>query len=145
MLSNQEAARILGVAEWEVLDTRLDDTGWSALVHDSASHEDTWRIVQRYAAGGVIHSGGRYLIRGEHGPEEFVPLADIAEKNRADLKELAEEFDQKADDAVPEGTAAEVLAWVGDDPERAGAALVAESTRDKPRSTLIAALEKLTG
>lgn len=40
-------------------------------------------------------------------------------------------------------TAAEVLAWVGEDPERATEALVAEKARDKPRSTLIRDLTKL--
>lgn len=48
-------------------------------------------------------------------------------------------------DGVPDGSAAEVLDWVGDDADRAGAALVVETARDKPRSTLIASLEKLTG
>lgn len=36
-----------------------------------------------------------------------------------------------------------VLAWVGDDPGRAAAALDAESGKDKPRSTLVKALEEL--
>ncbi len=43
----------------------------------------------------------------------------------------------------PEGTADEVLAWVGEDAERAAAALEAEQARAKPRSTLVAQLEKL--
>lgn len=48
-------------------------------------------------------------------------------------------------DGVPDGNAKEVLDWVGEDRDRAAAALVAEATRDKPRSTLVAALEKLAG
>lgn len=44
-----------------------------------------------------------------------------------------------------EGTAAYVLAWVGDDPERAADALAAEQARDKPRSTLVKQLQKLVG
>lgn len=47
-------------------------------------------------------------------------------------------------EAVPEGTANEVLDWVGDDPARAQQALAAEQARDKPRSTLIAKLEAVT-
>lgn len=43
---------------------------------------------------------------------------------------------------VPQGTAAEVLAWVGDDPERAGEALSAEYA-GQYRSTLIAKLETI--
>lgn len=44
-----------------------------------------------------------------------------------------------------DGTAAYVLAWVGDDPERATEALEAEQAKDKPRSTLVKQLEKLAG
>lgn len=42
-----------------------------------------------------------------------------------------------------EATAADVLDWVGDDPERAAEALAAEQAKDKPRSTLVKQLEKL--
>jgi len=53
----------------------------------------------------------------------------------------------KADDPPAEleidGTAQEVLAWVGDDPARAEEALAAEQAKDKPRSTLVKHLAKL--
>ncbi|MEV6696230.1 hypothetical protein AB0M68_03580 [Streptomyces sp. NPDC051453] len=42
-----------------------------------------------------------------------------------------------------DANAADVLAWVGDDPERAAEALAAEQAKDKPRSTLVKQLEKL--
>lgn len=42
-----------------------------------------------------------------------------------------------------EATAADILAWVSDDPERAADALDAELAKDKPRSTLVKQLEKL--
>lgn len=45
---------------------------------------------------------------------------------------------------VPDGTADDVLAWVGDDPARAAVAVEAEQGREKPRKTLLANLEKLT-
>ncbi|MGW1102714.1 hypothetical protein [Streptomyces sp. NPDC002540] len=41
-----------------------------------------------------------------------------------------------------EASAVAVLAWVGDDPERAEEALAAEQEKDKPRSTLVKQLEK---
>lgn len=44
---------------------------------------------------------------------------------------------------VPDGTVTEVLDWVGDDPERAQAALVAEREGSN-RSTLIAQLETIS-
>lgn len=53
---------------------------------------------------------------------------------------------QRARERVPEpadvsGTAADVLAAVGNDADRARAALDAERASDKPRSTLMAKLE----
>lgn len=46
-------------------------------------------------------------------------------------------------DGVPDGTAAQILEWVGTDPERAVAARDAEVKREPSRVTVIAALEKL--
>lgn len=52
--------------------------------------------------------------------------------------------DDPADDELSQATtAAEVLEWVGDDPERAVEALEVEQAKDKPRSTLVKQLEKL--
>lgn len=48
-------------------------------------------------------------------------------------------------DGIPEGSAPQVLTWVGDDIERANRALEAEQVKDKPRAGLITALTKLTG
>lgn len=48
-------------------------------------------------------------------------------------------------DGVPEGSAKQVLAWVGDDPVRAAAALEAEAHREKPRTTLAGDLGRITG
>lgn len=44
---------------------------------------------------------------------------------------------------VPDGSAADVLAWVANNPQRAALAADAENKRDKPRSTLLAALDKV--
>lgn len=44
---------------------------------------------------------------------------------------------------VPSGTTAEVIAWVGEDPTRARAALEAEQARQRPRVTLVAALHRI--
>lgn len=48
-------------------------------------------------------------------------------------------------DEVPDGAANEVLAWVGDDSERAVLALTVEQAKEKPRSTLVDQLAKLAG
>jgi hypothetical protein len=51
---------------------------------------------------------------------------------------------EPADAPFPaDGTSADILAWVGDDLERAAVALEAEQAKDKPRSTLVKQLEKL--
>lgn len=42
-----------------------------------------------------------------------------------------------------DSTAADILAWVDQDPHRAAEALAAEQGREKPRSTLVKQLEKL--
>ena len=47
------------------------------------------------------------------------------------------------ENTVPEGTAEEILSWVGSDTERALSAIEAEEAREKPRKTLLAKLEAL--
>ncbi len=47
------------------------------------------------------------------------------------------------EEPVPTGTAAEILAWVGDDSARAEAALDIERAKDKPRVGLTGELEKI--
>ena len=47
------------------------------------------------------------------------------------------------DTTVPEGTIAEVTAWVGGDPARAAVALDAEQASDSPRKSLVAALDQI--
>ena len=62
----------------------------------------------------------------------------------ADGSEITAEPEPIVDpDAVPDGTVAAVLGWVGDDRERAARALEAENATDKPRTTLVGALEAL--
>jgi hypothetical protein len=53
-------------------------------------------------------------------------------------------WDQSVD-PVPTGSAEDVLAWVGDDPDRAKRALATEQAAEKPRVTLVDKLTKLTG
>jgi len=66
-----------------------------------------------------------------------------------------EQSDDKEDDSssapssepitVPDGTTAEILRWVGDDKQRAQAALDKERQADKPRSGLTGELEEILG
>lgn len=112
-----EAAQRLGVAEAEVVDVKAEAGWWHALHHDMASHGEQWRPVP----------GAPAEDPPESAPEaEGSPGADSG-------------------DQVPDGPAKDVLAWVGDDSDRAVAALEAEEARDQPRTTLVAALEKVVG
>lgn len=76
---------------------------------------------------------------------EVEPLdADAQALYDGELEQAPEDPEQSADDELDiDGTAADVLAWVGEDPERAEEALEAEQAKDKPRSTLVKQLEKL--
>jgi hypothetical protein len=65
-------------------------------------------------------------------PDQVASQAQVPAAPGAGAGEL--DIDAKAD---------AVLAWVGDDPDRARQGLQAESAKDKPRSTLVKALEKI--
>jgi hypothetical protein len=81
----------------------------------------------------------------------MAPDAPNAEEYRYVETPVADSFDQKVDEkpveapvveeqAVPEGSIKEVLAWVGDDTTKAQTALKAEKSGEK-RTTLISKLE----
>lgn len=76
-------------------------------------------------------------------------IGELADYLASACPTSVEVFDDAAEkppadpDAIPDGTAADVLAWVSDDRDKAGKALEAELAKEKPRSTLVAALEKL--
>lgn len=73
------------------------------------------------------------------GAEQDVPPADAEEgEEQPPVEEEAE-----VADPVPDGTAQVVLEWVGSDADRAQRALTSELAKDLPRSTLIAALERI--
>lgn len=77
------------------------------------------------------------------------PLDAAAKAWRPATEEPAEPEDSQDDSADDEldidATAADILSWVGDDPDRAEEALAAERDKDKPRSTLVKQLERLVG
>lgn len=71
--------------------------------------------------------------------------ADSEETEEEDPEEEPEPEDPDGDELDIDATAADVLGWVGDDPDRAEEALAAERDKDKPRSTLVKQLERLAG
>jgi hypothetical protein len=144
-MDRYEAARALGVADADVVEVAETENGTEVEVRDGGR-----RLIRDdgvYALGD--HPATRSLRRwpdtetapapaaGADGPADADPTAEAASDTPA-----ASEADAES---VPDGTAEDVLAWVGDDSDRAVAALEAEEKRDKPRGTLIAKLEKVVG
>ena len=79
---------------------------------------------------------------------DVVPDGEFASYLLATGSPVVEQGDSTPDvngDGVPDGTAKDVLGWVGDDPARATLALQAENAREKPRSVLVATLQKVAG
>lgn len=90
----------------------------------------------RLAKGQEV-SGELAAMLLERAPNKVTPVAEeVADDGPAGT-------DPRPDSLDSASTAPEVLAWVGDDPERAEQALEAEEARDKPRSTLIRDLTKV--
>lgn len=97
----------------------------------------------------VTYTGPYRVVELETAPGRWhtVERGDSIEVSDALAESLVEQADNWVDaDATtagpPSGSAATVLEWVGDDPERAGMALEAERV-GKNRSTLITQLEAL--
>lgn len=97
----------------------------------------------RVNADGSSWTGGTTPVVG--GREVAADDRDLEiARLRAQLEELQAGPGPTADlDAVPVGTVAAVLGWVGDDRERAARALEVETAAEKPRSTLVGALKAL--
>lgn len=92
-------------------------------------------------AKGEEVSGGLALFLLETG-SAVDPVDDDAKAWRPVGYQEPEPEPEVPADLDIEASAAAVLAWVGDDPERAAEALEAEQAKDKPRSTLVKQLEK---
>jgi hypothetical protein len=118
-MDRHEAGRALGLADADVLGVEETEGGTVVRVLDGSD-----RLV---ADDGVFaltdHPATAQLRRWHDEPEAAAPERDGAE--------------------LPDGTAEDVLTWVGDDRARAAEALAAEEGRDHPRSTLVSKLRKL--
>lgn len=90
-----------------------------------------------------------------YGPGDMVPEHDAARILNPDVwdgDEVAVEPAPPSSQApvgepttVPDGSADDVLAWVGDDPVRAALAQQAEAERPKARTGLLARLDRIAG
>lgn len=107
---------------------------WNYGVHplkkdDEVTGELAAYLVSTHSPVEPLDDDARALLESPAGEPEV-------EQEPEDPQEPPEELDIN-------GTAADVLAWVGDDPERAETALEQEQAKDKPRSTLVKQLEKI--
>lgn len=104
----------------------------------------------------VVTAGYVTVITAVEGGRAYVDIprgaalpADVPQEDVARLLALGhiEEPDSSVESdgvSVPEGSAKQVMEWVGTDPERAAMALDVEQAKgDNARSTLVAGLQKL--
>lgn len=70
---------------------------------------------------------------------------DAGAEDNADDDAEADGGEADGDGPPVDGTIDQLMAWVGDDPDKADAALAAEQAKDKPRSTVVKRLAALAG
>lgn len=99
----------------------------------------------------TTHDGYRTLINPDGSMTFGVPEPDVevvgelTEEEAAAIAVHVNRTTEAGDDQVPDGTAAEVLEWVGEDVDRAQRALDAELHSANQRTTLVAKLSSLLG
>ncbi|MCW2900235.1 MAG: hypothetical protein JWO67_2500 [Streptosporangiaceae bacterium] len=105
----------------------------------------------RFTEDSAIHVEGSYRVEDFKKGQEFDgELAGYLLRTGAPV-EVVEDDDPDGPgvdldgDGVPEGSAKQVLDWVGEDADKAKAALEAEQAKDKPRGGLVTSLTKLIG
>jgi hypothetical protein len=87
----------------------------------------------------VLDDAGRFTF-DPRAVDEFVTAVHDVDENEGQAPPAG---DPGTGDEVPDGTAEVVLAWVGDDVDRARQALAAEGERAKPRAGVTAKLTEL--
>lgn len=124
---NEAAARMGMKAGTEVVDVAETDDGHVVTTHDG----------QRT----LIHSDGS-MTHGVADPDVEV-VEEISDEEAAQIAAYVDRATEVGDDEVPDGTANEVLEWVGEDVDRAERALDVELHSENQRTTLVAKLSAL--
>lgn len=142
-MDKHEAGRVLGLADADVLSVEETEDGTKVTTRDGGDRlirdDGVWAMTGHPATAQlrrIVPGYGRWAEPGEPLPE--VPDSAYGEDG-------VPLDPPPADDEVPDGTADAILAWVGDDAERAQRALAAEDRREHPRSTLVDKLRKISG
>lgn len=111
-----------------------------------------WGIQTWEPGEEAIGDLARHLL--DNSPEGSVEVLEAdaepekAEEPDAGAEDNADDGAQAEDDGdgpPVDGTIDQLMAWVGDDPDRAAVALTAEQAKDKPRSTVVKRLAALAG
>lgn len=76
-------------------------------------------------------------------PQQTGASSESEETEETATTEDTEEDDEESHEEVPDGTSREVLNWVGEDKQRAQAALAKEQANERPRSGLTEDLQKI--
>ncbi|MEV6798533.1 hypothetical protein AB0M91_09315 [Micromonospora rifamycinica] len=137
-------AEALGMKAREIVDVERVDGGYAVTTHDGQRTmlDRDRRIVSRAALPDRVGQ----LPAGDLDPvdvDEQPPPTSAPRGRQRGAKSTSPAKPQAAE--VPAGEPVEVLTWVGDDRDRAAAALAAERGRDTPRADLVAELERLAG
>ena len=107
---------------------------------------DYAELLKRYTSGvdrSITELASAFLAEYPNGdPAEFLEAVGIDAAEAAAALELLELPAVVDPDAIP-AKAAEVVAWIGEDRERAQRALEAEQTLAKPRETVLTAAAKV--
>ncbi|SCL15073.1 hypothetical protein [Micromonospora inyonensis] len=125
-LTREQAAQALGMKTREVVDVVRDGDGYVVTTHDG----------QRTPVARTGEVARRSRVNGNDRttPAAGTPVTPTPTPPPAGPDSAG---------AVPDGSAAEVMTWVGVDVDRAIVALAVEEARDKPRSGLVGDLQKV--
>jgi hypothetical protein len=128
-LTRAELARLMGMKAGEVLAAEETDGGWLVTTHDQ---------VVSYVT--VDEATGRafctpYMVDGR--------LVSAVPVVQAESVAAGGDRAEDLQDLPPEGSEKQVLEWVGDDAERAAAALRMEQATGSPRKGLVAKLARI--
>ncbi len=122
-MTREEAARLLGAKLREVVAITAVDGG---------------HVVTNHVGNHTLITDTGEFVFGVDAPPAASPDADPAPDGA--VVEASAPGEQ-----VPAGPVAAVLEWVGEDRDRAAAALAAEQAAASPRKTLVEQLGKLAG
>lgn len=105
------------------------------------------KTVKSDAAVHLLRTGSPVRPDDDEAEQLAASLREQAEAHESEPPADGEQSDPDAtEDEIPTGTNGEVLAWVGDDPDRARRARDAETAEGgKNRPRLLAALDEIAG